>query len=192
MGIDEESALFLNTFLLYCLLEESPRLESTEYRRIKKNRAQVLFKGRDPQFKLDLDGCSQSPAQAGSSILERLVPVAELLDKATGHKKHLEAVLKQKERLLDPEQLPSAMILKEMRENQESYTDSMLRLSEKHLEHLSQGLSQEKKDYFKELAHSSIEKQRGLEKEETQDFDQFLEEYFSWSSGEGLVNGDTF
>ncbi|MCP4295548.1 MAG: glutamate--cysteine ligase [Proteobacteria bacterium] len=179
LGIDREQAYFLNTFLMYCLLAESPQLSTHEFQRIKNNRMQVLFQGRDPKFRLDLENCSLSPGQAGGRILEKMIPVGELLDKASGSDVHMSAIMKQKDKLTDPDRLPSAAILNQIKENNQSYTNLILSLSEKHLIELSQELPDGRKAFFDNLSASSIKKQKQIEEEDDLDFDQYLKNYFS-------------
>src|SRR5690606_13124270 len=56
VGIDEEEIHFLNCFLLFCLLRDSPLSDRSEYREIDANLQAVVRRGRDPVLCLQQQG----------------------------------------------------------------------------------------------------------------------------------------
>ena len=50
VGIDEEQIQFLNSFLIFCLLRQSPPSDKNELREIDSNLKAVIMRGRDPEL----------------------------------------------------------------------------------------------------------------------------------------------
>ena len=82
VGLDARQIRFMDTFLLYCLLEESPPCDEAEQDIQAANLESVVNRGRQPG--LQLNNCSgEIPlTQWADSLLEKMRPVAGLLDSA--------------------------------------------------------------------------------------------------------------
>ena len=81
LGIDETQIRFLDTFLILCLLRDSPATNCEEYRHINTNQALLVYEGRDPKLKLHtLDG--ERRRATGGRTVRPAGAVAELIDSA--------------------------------------------------------------------------------------------------------------
>ena len=56
LGVSDEQVLFLEAFMLYCLLQTSPTIRSREQKEIDRNLERVAHQGRDPSLQLLRDG----------------------------------------------------------------------------------------------------------------------------------------
>jgi glutamate--cysteine ligase len=105
---------------------------------------------------------------------------AGLLDAGSGEDRYGHALQAARDTVDDPDRTPSARVLADMRVHGEGYFHFAKRMSEQH------------RDYFKQLEHNaktlqkieaSVEKsmqdQRHIEAADTLSFDEFLEDYFS-------------
>ncbi len=81
-GIDAQTIRFLDTFLLFCLLSDSPETNNQEYKNITENMRRTVYNGRDPNVEL-LQGVSPVPLRDwGTSLINAMTDVAKRLDEA--------------------------------------------------------------------------------------------------------------
>ena len=120
-GIDEETICFLDTFLLFCLLQDSPKTDSTESAYISTNISRTVYSGRDPELTLLQNGREMLLREWGSSLIDQMAPVAKLLDSANQTDDYSNALAKMSSRIKDAKNTPAALMLREMEENQETF-----------------------------------------------------------------------
>jgi len=114
----------------------------------------------------------------GLELLERMQPVAALLDAEAGSNEHQAALDTQREKLRDVELTPSARVLREVRQNGNSFVAFALQQSRAQAEQfLARPLSAELTAGFTATASLSIQQQQGLENTQTGDFDTFVAAY---------------
>ncbi|MNM54082.1 Glutamate--cysteine ligase [compost metagenome] len=178
-GIDLPEARFLDAFLLFCALEESPLLGNLECGNCTSNFLSVVKEGRRPGLELQRDGQPVELKQWAAELLERIAPLAELLDRSHGSDEHAKALHAQKAKVSDPSLTPSAQVLASMTEHKESFSRFALRQSQAHAEFFrAQALPIEQQQRFETAAHESLEAQAKLEREEDKaDFDLFVSAY---------------
>ena len=120
LGIDVETIRFLDTFLIYCLVKDSPLCEKAEFQRIAENQSRIVHQGRDPDLKIYCGEKELVMRNCANGLLNDMKPIAELLDKAhqtTGYSVCLE---KQLAKVEDDSLTPSAKILKTLTDNEQS------------------------------------------------------------------------
>lgn len=177
LGIDEAQARFIDAFLLYCALEDSPLLESGECSNCTSNFLKVVKEGRRPGLHLQKGKQQVELKVWASELLERILPLAELLDHSQGRGVHVEALAQQQAKVADAEMTPSAQILAILRQGQ-SFTDFALQQSLRHAEYFrAQPLSAQKQQVFEKAAHVSLAEQAELEAQPRGDFDAFVAAY---------------
>jgi glutamate--cysteine ligase len=177
LGIDEAQARFIDAFLLYCALEDSPLLESGECSNCTSNFLKVVKEGRRPGLHLQKGKQQVELKVWASELLERILPLAELLDRSQGRGVHVEALAQQQAKVADAEMTPSAQILAILRQGQ-SFTDFALQQSLRHAEYFrAQPLSAQKQQVFEKAAHVSLAEQAELEAQPRGDFDAFVAAY---------------
>jgi glutamate--cysteine ligase len=177
-GVDLNEARFLDAFLLFCALEESPQLENLECGNCTNNFLTVVKEGRRPGLQLQRDGQAVELKQWADELLERIRPLAELLDRSHAIDGHGKALALQAAKVADPSLTPSAQVLASMAEHKESFTQFALRQSNAHADQLrGNPLSVEEQAAFETQARESIARQSELEQTEVGDFDLFVASY---------------
>jgi glutamate--cysteine ligase len=180
LGVAEEQLYFLEAFLLFCLLADSPRIVGAERRAIDRNQVLVAHRGRDPALELDRDGRAVSFRDWGRELLNAMLPLIELLDGGDRKGSYAMSLASQRAKVEAPELTPSARMLQEMRANNEGFFDFAWRMSEGYRDLFARHrLQPQTREYLQRLAASSIEQQREIEAADDQSFEDFLEAYFA-------------
>jgi glutamate--cysteine ligase len=178
MGIDLTEARFLDAFLLYCALNDSPLLTNTSCGNATSNFLSVVKEGRRPGLQLQRDGQPVDLKEWAGELLEKIAPLAAMLDQSHGGDAHSKALDAQMAKVQDPSLTPSAQVLAAMAEHKESFAQFSLRQSQAHAEFFrSEPLAAEEQARFEELARSSLAQQAELEQNEVGDFDVFVGAY---------------
>ncbi|HEE9762077.1 glutamate--cysteine ligase [Pseudomonas putida] len=178
VGIDLTEARFLDAFLLFCALEDSPQLDNGECGQCTSNFLTVVKEGRRPGLELHRNGQPISLKDWASELIERIRQLANLLDQAQGSDEHAKALDAQQAKVDDTSLTPSAQVLARMTEHDESFVQFSLRQSRVHAETFrEQPLSNEKQQAFDTLARESLTRQSELERDEVGDFDLFVGAY---------------
>ncbi len=179
LGVAEEQLHFLDTFMLFCLLMESPRIGTHERKAIDKNLLSAAHRGRDPALELERNGNSIRLRRWAEELLNAMLPAAELMDGGSSGP-CAESLRRQQEKIRDPGLTPSARMLAEMRANAESFFDFARRISERHRDRFrSLTLDTEYAALFERLNRESRQRQREVEETDDLGFDAFLERYFA-------------
>ncbi len=173
-GIDLAQMHFLDVFLTFCLLKESPDLSLQQQRAAKKNLDKVATCGRDLSLELLDNETPRSLENWAEEIFSDLTEVAHLLDKSNQGEKFQEALSCQHQKLRNPGLTPSARILKDMKEQELEVNEFALSLAEKHRHKLLEtDYKQMQTSEFALEAVASRRKQSELEESETLSFDDF-------------------
>ena len=164
--------------MLYCLLEDSPAISSSEINEIDVNANLVAHRGREPGIKLKQNSKELKLNSWGEVILSNINDCSALLSES-----HKTSVNKISARINNPDLTPSAQMLNEMKIEEKGFFEYTDQFSHKY-----QKLYKDTKisdGYFSELEklkiHSTV-KQHEIESDEKISFDQFLEQYFSSDS----------
>lgn len=180
IGIDATQIRFLDTFLLYCLTIDSPACDDIEQAELSRNLESVVNRGREPGLHLQRDGADISLANWGRELLDGMSPIAALFDQAHGSEDYGSALQAQRRCVDDPEQTPSARILREMREQDLPFFRLAMRYSERWAQHFrEQELSATKRDAFVQETQRSIAAQSQIEAADSISFEQYLEAYYA-------------
>jgi glutamate--cysteine ligase len=175
LGIDKPQINFLEAFLLFCLLQDSAAISTSEQFDIDNNDNLVAHKGRQPGLKLRNNGMEILLQDWGKEIFSGVTDCSKLLTK-----EHQKSVQKMLIRINKPDLTPSALMLEEMQQKESGFFEYIDKFS-----HQNRELYQTKsidKDYFvelEELAISSYQEQLKKEAEDVLSFDKFIEEYFA-------------
>ncbi len=180
LGIDETQMRFLDTFLLWCLLSESPWIPDEECDRLDDNRRLVVERGRDPSLGLAVDGEEQRLAARAKEIFAELGEVAGLLDISEGGNAHVEAIEALASRLDDPSQTPSGRLLQALEESGDEFVDYMLTLAQSQAAQFRREPMDGSRDaLFSQLSETSHQQQGDIETADREDFGAFLDAYFA-------------
>lgn len=180
LGIDETTSHFLNSFLLYCLVQDSPVIAKNECSLSSDNFLTTVKEGRNPALKLQRGNEQVLLTDWAKELLADIAKTAELLDKATGSDKHSLAVLVQQAKVTNPNLLPSAQIMFAMEEQQLSFAEFSLQQSKLHHANFEkQTIAETVKQQYIELAKQSLAEQAELEKDTSQSIDEYIEQYIN-------------
>lgn len=178
LGIDEEQIRFLDSFLLHCLLSESPRCDQREFFEVSANLAKVVEQGRNPELELKVEGSTIRMRQWADELLKDMRHSATLLDGIHQTSAHEAALMKQMDKVEDASLTPSGRMLQEMQEGQLSFFDFSMARSKEARDYLQNGgLDDEIAREFKEAGTRSIERQHEIEQADTKSFDDYLREW---------------
>ncbi len=115
LGIDAEEIRFLDTFLLTCLLADSPLDSVEESMRLARNQLAVVERGRDPDLFLETDEGNTIPlSEWAKELLSTCKGVAQLLDQANESTNYTTSVANQVAKVNDASLTPSALSLARM------------------------------------------------------------------------------
>lgn len=180
LGINERQVYFLECFLLFCLLNDSPAIADDERRAIDENELRAAHRGRDPELLL-VRGQDSIPLRGwASELLQEMQDVCGLLDRSTQGQPYCNALAEQLAKVEDPELTPSARMLNEMRDRGEGFYHFAKRKSEIH-QHFFRNLplSDTREAEFQELAAKSLEDQKAVEAADEMTFPDYLSRYFA-------------
>ena len=179
-GVDHDQLRFLEAFLLFCVLENSPEITKAELRTIEYNELTVALRGREPGLELQTENGLRPLAAWTDEIFDGMEAVCEALDGGTSEAHYRTALHRQRECLANPEQLPSARILAEMADAQLPFAKYAFALSQDHANYFKgRALSPEKSQTLAALARESHARQAELEASDTVSFGEFLQQYFA-------------
>jgi glutamate--cysteine ligase len=180
LGINERQLHFLECFLLFCLLHDSPLIGADERRAIDDNELRAAHRGRDPELKLVRNRQSIPLCDWAAELLEEMRSVCELLDQGVPGTPYCTALDEQLRKVHDPELTPSARMLREMRDRHEGFYHFARRMSEIHQHFFNNlPLSDARERYFTELAVKSLQDQTAREAADELSFAEYLERYFA-------------
>jgi glutamate--cysteine ligase len=179
-GVDEEHLLFLEAFLIFCLLADSPRITGEEQWGMDYNELTVAMRGREPDLLLIRDGVKVPLAQWAQEILIGLMPICEILDEGAAEPRYVRALQQQMAILRTPDELPSARVLRELQQRRQTFFDYTLEQAAQHERHFRERpLRSGLRDHFNGLAAASIAEQKALEANDKLDFDTYIARYFA-------------
>jgi len=167
-GLSSDTAHFIDTFLLFCAVEDSPCFAHNGFcQDSHHNFAQVCREGRRPGLMLSSQGQPMRLQDWGLDIIARLRPYAGLLDAANQTQAHMQALRVQQEKLRDVELTPSATLLRDLREQGLSLHEFTLAQSQRHHQHwLARPLADEVKQALAQTAKDSLVQQQRMEAED--------------------------
>lgn len=177
LGLDVPQMSFMDTFLVWCLLQDSPPVETQEYKRMQENQRRTVMEGRLDGLQLyRSEGCIDL-RQWGMQIIDSMQNIAAMMDKANGHTFHSDALAQQTLKLADSELTPSAQVLSAMEEHQLEFAELSLLLAKQHRKTLSEPLASPVQQEWHQQAQQSLAEQQQLEASPQLPFDVFLQQY---------------
>jgi glutamate--cysteine ligase len=178
-GIDAQQIRFLDSFLLFCLMSDSPECNDNETAMIEENFNTVINRGRQPGLKLNTDDGPATLTSLGQLLLDDIAKTAGLLDSAHGGSGYRESLQQQREKLKNPALTPSAKILADMEERKIPFFKLAMEYTlQWSKQYRNNPLNEEMRQEFQQAAKDSIEQQYDIEKSDSIEFEEFLKEYF--------------
>ena len=179
-GIAQNQLFFLEVFMLFCLLQESPYIDKKEQKEIDENQSLVAHFGRKPKLKLSQNNSKKMLKLWASELLDAMMPVAELLNTVHTDTCYVSALKHQMELVEHPELTFSARVLDDLMTKHSSYFDFAQHKSNEHRDYfLKRILSEGSLQQFAQQAKQSIHEQQQIEANDDMNFDEFLKHYFN-------------
>ncbi|RJF99302.1 glutamate--cysteine ligase [Noviherbaspirillum saxi] len=182
LGISLETTRFLEAFLLYCVLEESPLTSYDEACENAENFSRAVEMGRSPGLTLHRQRKAIPLRDWGLHLMEKIAEIANLLDGCDDKEGYMTAVLAQQRKLNDTELTPSARVLKGLQAKGGSFFRYTLEQSAIHTAYFrARPLPDVTAAHYASLAHLSVNAQAKLEEAQTGEFEQYISRYQSLS-----------
>lgn len=179
VGIDGAQIRFLDTFLLHCLLADSPPCDDAERARIGANQLLVVNRGREPGLLLATRDGEKTLEDYGRELLHNMLPIAKALDAAHGGEDYQGVLALQGYKLTDPALTPSAKILADMAERDLPFFTLAMEASRDWAEKLTaQPLEEARLAEFRAASAASLDKQAQVEASDEVDFETYLANYY--------------
>ncbi|MEH6454026.1 MAG: glutamate--cysteine ligase [Psychromonas sp.] len=180
LGITLEQVNFLDLFLTWCAMIPSPELTPSQYQQCSDNFTQIVTNGREPNLMLDIADKKQDVAAWGQWLTEQLKDLAIELDKTVDNQNYLEAIEHIAPRFAAPELTSSARILKMINDGGIDNGTLAISLAKTYKEQLIvQDYNIYSDAFFEQEKLVSLQKQEQIESNDTLNFDDFLQDYFT-------------
>jgi glutamate--cysteine ligase len=179
VGLDAQTIRFLDSFLLYCLMEDSPPCDDADQQLQASNMEAVVNRGREPGLMLQTADGEKSLRSWGEELMAEVQDIASLMDSVHGGSQYAAASAVQVEKLADPELTPSARVLREMREGK-TFFRLGLSYSQHWAEHFqSRELSPRSNEALIQETRRSLQAQREVEASDSISFDQYVANFYA-------------
>ncbi|WP_322995667.1 glutamate--cysteine ligase [Castellaniella sp.] len=175
-GIAADTCRFLDAFLLFCALEDSPLFPIPgTCQESQANFGLVAREGRRPGLMLQHDEQAIGLQDWAQDILQRITPYAALLDAHTDDPHHGAALQLQLAKTQDPALTPSARLLAALQDSGQEFHDWTLAQSQAHWAALqARGLPASTLAAYDRTAQASLAEQATLEAENTESFENYV------------------
>lgn len=178
LGINLETGRFMDAYLLFCALDNSPLTSEIEGRENTANFARAVKEGRKPQLQLQRGGESIELKTWGLELLDRIEAAARLLDIDRAQPDHQNALARQRAKLNDFALTPSARVMAALAQHGNSFVDFSLAQSRQHATWFrARPFSPADVAEQTLMAQASLDEQARMEREQTGSFDQFIDAY---------------
>ncbi len=178
-GVNQNTMRFLEAFLIYCLLEDSPGIDGRQLDEIGYNHAETAKRGRDPAFRLRRDG-REVPLQSwAGEIIDNVLAVARAIDREDDN--YSAAVGTFREHVDDAASTLSARIVDELSSTGSSFFEFALGMAQRHRDYFAtiEPLRESQASLLAAEAADSLERQREIEASDDISLDEYLERYFA-------------
>lgn len=186
-GINQNTMRFVEAFLVYCLLEDSPPLDDADLERAAHNNTEVAKRGREPGLELARASGPEPLRDWAMAIVDDVEAIAALIDAAEGSRDYAAAVQEMRERIEHPETTPSARLLDELRSAGAGYSAFVLEVANSHRDYFRalRPMPAKRQLAFDREARDSLQRQRMIEAADSADFDAYLAAWFADAEAAG-------
>jgi glutamate--cysteine ligase len=180
VGIDELQIRFLDVFLLYCLIADSPPDSQQESDLMGRNQLAIVERGRTPGLMLHNGKEAVSRDDWADEILAECKVLAELFDQATRSDLYSYALAEQATKVNDPGLTPSARMLAVMQQQGIPFFRFAMNQSIAHKGYFDEHpLRGGQLAEYQATSENSLIRQGEIEAADSVDFDTFLETYLA-------------
>ncbi len=182
IGLSQAQQKFLEAFLIYALLLDSPDISESQQDEFRSNQLLVARSGREQGLRLQRDGEQVGLQSWAQEICAQMRPVCELLDAADGKdSEYSEALDCQLAAINDPELTPSARLLRELEETGQEFAEYGLETAQCYREYFSELGSDinQHVEMFAQEAQDSLVRQEEIETTDSISLDNYIQHYNS-------------
>ncbi len=187
-GISSEQCHFVEAFLIWCSISDSPETFNDEYHTIAENQRRVVSSGRDQNIELHHpDGYKKLRVWALESLAE-IQDVAKILDQANNTSNYSKSVDAQKCKIEHDSLTLSGQLLNDCLANRQGFSAIAKKLADQHADYWQNHLlTEEKFKSYELLAKDSITQQHEIESNDLCDFETYLANYLNQYKDPTLV-----
>ena len=182
IGFNANQQKFLEAFLLYALLMESPPISDTERDEIRENQLLVAMSGRKPGLKLRRNGSTEKLDDWAKEIFEQLVPICILLDDENELENGFsEALSSQLAVVKDSDLTPSSKLISDLDESGLEFSEYGLKVALEYRDYFN-NLSDDFNNHklvFTQEAEDSLRRQLEIEQKDSISLDDYIKRYYS-------------
>lgn len=180
IGITAEQIRFLDIFLLYCLLHDSPLLTAEQQAVTEQNLKKVVAQGRLSSLELLDNQHPRLMLDWAEEIFAEMMPVAHYLDSAYNTTEYQDTLKQLYMCLLNPAQTLSGKLLQQMLSSGQDNGSLINQLSDRYRQQLMQEPYQfYNQQQFDTAVAASLQQQQDIEQADNISFEQYLEQYFA-------------
>jgi len=181
VGVNQNTMRFMEAFLIYCLLHDSPALDEQSWADASRNHSLTAKEGRDPKFLLRRNGKEVPLREWAREIVGDVRAIAEIIDRGEGDDAYVQAVDAQAILIDNPDGTPSARILEELRQDGTGFFHFAMKCALGHKEYFSDlaELGDDRLQLYDEEAVESLQRQKKIEASDVIKFDEYLKQYYS-------------
>lgn len=181
IGIDENTACFLETLALYCLMQDSPMISEQEQNDLDDNQNRVVDFGRDEQCEIRIQNHNVNLHTWVKDCLNAMMPYATLLDQAqqepTQTVDYAQAIRLMLQRATDSSQTLSAQILADTQQAGGTWHFGAKLASQHQQQIANHATPVALQQQLQQAVQQSIEKQAQLEASDTMSFKDYVAQY---------------
>jgi glutamate--cysteine ligase len=177
VGIDIPQMQFMDVFLTWCALHDSPNISDADCAQLKDNLQSTVMEGRRPGLMLKRDNTEISLQAWGIELIDDMMALAEKFDQAHSYNFHLDSLYQQRLKLVDSSRTPSAQVLAALIDTGKEFSELTLDQALQHRKTLSEPLGVTVRQQWTAMAQESLSNQRALEENDNLPFEQYLKEY---------------
>ncbi len=180
-GINQNTMRFVEAFLIYCLIEDSPKLDDAALDEVRRNHTETARQGRDSEFRLLRGGQAVTLQAWATEIVSNVLAVAEVIDRHEANESYADSVRLMQKLIDNPDETPSARILADLEQTQTSFFEYALGLAKSHSDYFASitPLEEARRTVFEKEVAESLTRQQGIEAADSISLDEYLQRYFS-------------
>lgn len=175
IGVAKEQLIFLDIFLVWCLLAPSPLMDDEELAESRKNWSQVIYQGRDLANLHFLPAKQRSLRQVAETLFADFAQIAAIFDQQQDSIVYQQTCQHLQSWLADPQQTYSGRFLDLL--TKQNFAQLGIELAQRyHADFLQHRLSSERVAQFTQAQKASIVKQQQIEQSDKMTFEQYLQQ----------------
>ena len=180
-GINQNTMRFIEAFLIYCLLEDSPQFDDSGLLEARDNQLVTARRGREPGVELNRNGKAIRLQDWARQLVDATRGVAEVIDSALTGSSYVAAVDEMRALVDDAETTPSARVIDELRKENCSFFELAMRMAEGHRDYFQSiaPLAEERHAAMLAEATDSLARQQAIEDADEISFDEYLANFFA-------------